>query len=181
MKQNNEIKESIDFIEFTNKLKNKDDSYANLSKLLQTIYWVLIPIYLILVIRHIFDKSPVVDILGSICFMFAMLIFALLFRQYYKEYKFVDYSQPTLVMLKKAAYRYKPFQLKTLWAILGVLLIDVGLSLNTSLGFEIIWIQILFLGAIAIAALIGLLIWKVRYKYLRDAALFLIREIEGEN
>ena len=179
MKQNNKIKESIDLVEFTNKLKNEDNSYANLSKGLQIVYWVLIPIYMIMVIRHIVDKSPSEDILGAFCFMFAMLIFALLFRGYYKEYKFVDYSQPTLVMLKKAAYRYKPFQLKLLWAILGVLFIDAGLSIRTDFGIGFVWTQVFFLGSIAISMIIGLIIWKVRYKPLRDAALHLIHEIEG--
>src|SRR4030042_4858333 len=128
MKPTNEIKENRNLIEIINRLKNEDDRYAALSKRIQIVYWVVIPIYIILIIYHIVDKNPVVDIIGSTCFLFAMLIFALFFKHYYKEYKYVDYSQPTLVMLKKAASRYKPFTLKTLWILLAVILIDAGLS-----------------------------------------------------
>ncbi len=181
MKLNNEIVENINLIELTNRLKNEDDRYASLSKRFQIVYWIFVPIFLVFIVYDIVDKSPVVDIIGRICFLFAMLIFALFFKNYYKEYKYVDYSQPTLIMLKKAAYRYKPFQLKTLWTLLSVLLIDAGLCLNTSLGFEFIWVQVYFLGTVALAMLIGLIIWRVRYKPIRDGALHLIREIDGKN
>jgi len=67
------------------------------------------------------------------------------------------------------------------WILLAVILIDAGLSLNTSLSFEFISVQVYFLGAIVLATIIGLLFWRVRYKPLRDAALYLIREINGEN
>ena len=181
MNLNNEIMENLNLIELTKWLKNEDDRYADLSKRIQIIYWILIPIFLILIIYHIADKSPIADVIGSICFLLAMLIFALFFKYYYKEYKNVDYSQPTLILLKKAAYRYKPLQLKTLWILLATLLVDAGLSLNSSLSFEFIWIQVYFLGIMALAMLIGLLIWWIRYKPLRDGALYLIREIDDKN
>ena len=181
MKPNNEIMGNQNLIEIINRLKNEDDRYAALSKRIQIVYWILIPIFIILIIHQIVIKNPVVDTIGSIFFLFAILIFALFFKHYYKEYKYVDYSQPTLVMLKKAASRYKPFTLKTLWILLAVILIDAGLSLNTSLGFEFISVQVYFLGAIVLATIIGLLFWRVRYKPLRDTALYLIREINGEN
>ncbi len=179
MKTNSDSKESIDLNELTDKLRSEDKNYADLSKRIQIIYWVLIPVYLIMTIRHIMDGSELSNIIGSLCFLFAMLIFALGFRGYYKEYNQVDYSQPTLVMLKKAAYRYKPFQLKTLWFLLAVILIDAGLSMNTSLGADFIWVQLSFLGAMGIALFVGLYRWKIRYKPLRDSAIALIKEIEG--
>lgn len=181
MLQNNEIMGDRSMVEFTKRLKREDDNYANLSKGLQMIYWILLFVYSILVIRHIVDNSSLEEILGSVCFMIGMLIFALFFGNYYREYKYVDYSQPTLVMLKKAAYRYKPFQLKTIWALLGILFIDAGLTLNHSFGDSVVITQFIFLGAIGMALIVGLLIWIFRYKPLRDEALFLIREITGEN
>jgi len=180
MKLNNEIMENQNLNEIINKLKNEDERYASLSRRIQIIYWIVLPIYIILIIHHIVVKNPVVDIIGSTCFLFAMLIFALFFKHYYKEYKYVDYSQPTLVMLKKAAYRYNPFQLKTLWILLAVVLIDAGLSLNASPNFEFISVQVYFLGSMILATVIGLLFWRVRYKPLRDKALYLIREINGD-
>ena len=181
MKLNNEIIENQNLEEIIGKLKKADDRYATLCKGIQILYWVLIPIYIVLVIRQIVVGSPVVDIVGSLCYLSAMLIFAFFFMNYYKEYKYVDYSQPTLVMLKKAAYRYQPFQFKTLWVLLAVLLIDAGLGINASHSFELVSEQAYYLGVIVVAMLIGHLIWRVRYKPLRDATLGLIREITGEN
>jgi len=147
------------------------------------LYWGLIPVYIVIIILQIVvEKSPVVDVIGSLCYLSAMLIFAFFFMNYYKEYKYVDYSQPTLVMLKKAAYRYQPFQFRKLWRILlAVLLIDVGLGINASHSFKFVPEHAYFLGAIALAMLIGLLIWRVRYKPIGDASFFLIREITGED
>ena len=180
MKLNNEIMENWNLAEIVNRLKTEDERYAALSKRVQRIYWILIPIFLLSFIKYFVDKKPIAYIISSLCFLFAMLIFALFFMHYYKKYKYVDYSLPTLVMLKEAAYRYKPFQLRSLWIVLAVLLMDAGLSLNTSLAFEFIPVQVCFLGAFVLAMIIGFLIWRVRYKRLRDAALYLIHEINGE-
>lgn len=181
MKLNSEKIEPENLNELISNLKKQDEQYAGLSKRMQVLYWIMSFIFLFVIVIQIVGKSHFVYILGNICFVFAMLIFGFLFKYYYKEYKYVDYSQPTLVMLKKAAYRYKPFQLRTLWAVLALLFVDAGLSLNTSLGFDFIWIQVFYLGISVLAFLIGLLVWRVRYKPIRDAALNLIREIDGEN
>jgi len=181
MTMNNEQVEPVNLDKLISNLKKEDEQYAGLSKRMQYLYWIMSLIFIFVIVIQIFGKVHVVYIIGNICFLFAMLIFGLLFKYYYREYKYVDYSQPTLVMLKKAAYRYKPFQLKTLWAVLSLLLVDAGLSLNTSLGFNFIWIQVFYLGIVVLSAIIGLLIWRARYKPVRDAALSLIREIDGEN
>ena len=181
MKLNSEKIEQENLDELISNLKKEDEKYAGLSKRMQILYWIMSFIFLFVIVIQIVGKSHVVDIIGNICFLLAMLTFGLLFKYYYREYKNVDYSQPTLVMLKKAAYRYKPFQLKTLWAVLSLLLVDAGLSLNTTLGFDFIWLQVFFLGIVLLSAIIGLLIWRARYKSIRDVALRLIREIDGEN
>ncbi|WP_291856445.1 hypothetical protein [Marinilabilia sp.] len=162
------------------KLKNEDENYARLSRGIQIFYWIMAPVYLIMVVLHAIEGSSLNEILGGIFFFLAMLIFALFFRNYYKEYKYVDYSQPTLVMLKKAAYRYKPFQLKILWAFLAVGFINAGLSLSATHMADLLEIQLVFWSAMAMAVLIGLWRWKVRYKPIRDAALNMIREIEAD-
>lgn len=178
MKQNSELMEGVNLSEFTNRLKKEDVRYANLSKSLQIIYWVLAPVYLISTIVHIINTSPVVDIIGSFCLFLAMLIFAVLFRYYSRDYKNVDYSQTTLVMLKKAAYRYKPFRLSVLWALLGALLVYVSFYINSSLSDRGATV---FLGGIGLGVIIGLIIWWIRYKPLYEGARKLIREIEGKN
>ncbi|MBN1386861.1 MAG: hypothetical protein JW965_00340 [Bacteroidales bacterium] len=181
MTLSNEQIEQVNLDELISNLKKEDEQYAGLSKRMQYIYWIMSLIFIFVIVIQIVGKCHVVDIIGNFCFLFAMLIFGFLFKYYYREYKYVDYSQPTLVMLKKAASRYKPFQLKTLLSVLSLLLVDAGLSLNSSLGFKFIWIQVFYLGIVVLATIIGLLVWRVRYKPIRDATLSLIREIDGEN
>ena len=178
MKRNSKKMESVNLGEFTSNLKSKDDKYANLCKTLQIIYWVLIPIYLIEMVVQVFENKPLVDIIGSLCLLFAMLMFAMLFRYYSKDYKNVDYSQPTLIMLKKAAYRYVPFRLSALWALLGVILVYLSFYITSSMPY---WVSKLLIVGVGLGIIIGMIIWWIRYKPLYDGARKLIREIEGRN
>ncbi|MCY1722970.1 hypothetical protein OU798_21665 [Prolixibacteraceae bacterium Z1-6] len=178
MEQNKQ--DTVNLNTLTARLKNEDERYARLSKNFQIVYWVLVAIYGLLIGIHIYENQSIKEIAGITCFLLAMLIFAIMFRHFNKEYATVDYSQPTLLMLKQAAHRYKPFQLKTIWALVAVLLIDAGLSLNESLGFDLIRLQIVFVAVFGIAFAIGLVFWKIRYKALRDDALLLIRELEND-
>jgi len=166
-----------DLNDLVHRIKNTDERYACLSKNLQIVYWILVPIYLALIIRDMIVNSPAADIAGSFCFLWGMIVFALLFNSYHKEYKSVDYAQPTLVMLKKAVRRYQPFQAKLWIVLLGVLFINAGLSLHSPFA-DFVGIQIAFWGSMLAAVFIGLLWWRVRYKPLRDHALRMIREIE---
>lgn len=179
MKWNNKISEDIDMASFVDKIKKTDKGYAGISKLIQIIYWVLIPVYLLIIAEYIIMKNPFEEILGNIFCLIAFVIIILLFRQYYREYKYVDYSQSTLVMLKEVVYRYKPFQLKLLWVVLALIFLDAGFSLSLNIGLDFIWIQIIFWGVMILSMLVGLLIWYVRYKPIHDNALSLVREMEG--
>ena len=180
MNLNKNNSEKINLDQLMGKLKKEDANYGNLSRGIQIFYWVLIPIYSILSVLHYKESGEIYDLLGGLCYVISFLIFAIFFGKYHKEYKYADYSLPTLKMLKNAAYRYQPFQLKTIWVFVAILFMDVGLCLNTSLDFSVIDVQIHFLGAILVAVMIGLMIWYFKYKPIRDNALAIIAEIEGE-
>ncbi len=169
---------NLELSQLTQQLKNEDVRYALISKSFQITYWILMAVYAVLIILHIIEKEPLTDIFGASCFLISMLIFALFFKNYYKEYNNVDYSAPTLIMLKKAAYRYQPFQRKTIWLLPALLFMDAGLYLNSSLNFKFWSIQLIYGGLLLIAICIGLIIWYVKYKPLRDNSLRLINEIE---
>ena len=160
-----------------NRIKSEDQRYARISKAIQIVYWVLTPIYLVLISIDITIKSPITHIAGSFCFLLGMIVFALIFRLYYFEYKSIDYGQPTLEMLKKAAQRYKPFQERLWFVLVAVLLIDAGLSLKGPLA-DFVQTQIAFLSSMTGALIIGIFVWWIRYKPLRDQTLRMIREIE---
>lgn len=161
-------------------LKNEDHRYSRLSRSFQIIYWCFIPLYTVLTIIDYYDTRELNTIIGGACFIASFVIFAIFFGKFHKEYKSVDYSLPTLIMLKDAAYRYKPFQLRTLWILLATLFMDAGLSLNSMSGQNFIRVQIVFISAMLIGIIGGLIVWKIRYKPLRDNVLKLIAEIEQD-
>jgi hypothetical protein len=176
-KRKNDI---INLDQLVGKLQKEDNRYAKLSKGLQIVYWVMIPLYSTLAIIDYTESNNIYDLMSGLCYVTSLAIFAIFFGKFHKEYKYVDYALPTLKMLKNAAYRYKPFQLKKICLLIAIIIMDAGLCLNTSLSFSVLDVQIYFLGAMLVAVLIGLTIWYFKYKPLRDNALRLVAEIEGE-
>jgi len=162
------------------KIRLEDYRYSQIVKRGQIIYWVFIFIYSIITIAHIVEGCELNELFSSVFNLLGMLTFALLFRSYSKEYKQADYSLPTLVMLKKAADRYQPFRKKTWYIALAAIMFNASLSLSNAHAGNFLNLQLTFAGVIAVAILIGLFIWKQQYKPLRDDALALIRQIEGE-
>lgn len=181
MKNKTNTNRNTNLADLVGRLKKEDQHYSRLSNGLQIVYFVLLPIYLILLVVHIIEGSAWYEILGSVCFALSMLIFALFFRRYYKEYKYVDYAQPMLIMLKEAAFRYQPFQWRIIWILFALILMDIGMSLTTFKMENTGWVQILFIGSLGVGVVIGYIVWWIRYRPLRMDALKLIKEIEEEN
>ena len=167
------------FKQLVGKLKTEDANYATISRVIQVVYWILIPLYMIMTIRHYADSGDSRQLLAGACMILAFLIFALFFGKYYREYKNVNYALPTIFMLKEAAYRYKPFQGKIIWVAVALGLMDAGLFINQQNAGVAAGGQIVFVGAVMLGLAAGLIIWYIRYKPLRDEALRLIAEIEG--
>jgi drug/metabolite transporter (DMT)-like permease len=160
-------------------LKKKDTNYSKLSKNFKYVYYALVPVYIILTVLELSEEYNIYILVKGVCFTLAMGIFAVIFTIFQKKYGNVDYSEPTLTMLKKAADRYKIFKKHTWWALLSVLLIDLAMAFEPHLDESYWEFQVIFLGAIVIAFGIGVAIWFKKYKPLRDAALKLIKEIEA--
>lgn len=162
------------------KLKTEDARYATLSRAIQIIYWIFIPLFFLITILEYTETRESDQLIGGALFILSFLIFAIFFGNYYKEYKYVDYSLPTIQMLKKAAYRYKPFQLKALWVLLAIVLMDGGLTFKREFNETVLDVQIYFISLMVVAVIVGLIIWYFKYKPLRDEALKLIAELENE-
>ena len=169
--------EGVDLTQLLSDLKSEDSNYAAKCKRFQYVYWALLPIYVIFTIRHFFDSGDIKHVIGGLCFILCFVIFAVCFRKFSKDFSSVDYSLPTTKMLKAAAYRYQPFQLRHIWLLIAILLMDAGLVLSSSLGFSFMEVQVALLGAMLVATILGLLYWYVKYKPLRDRVLFLYKEI----
>jgi hypothetical protein len=172
--------DNINLDQLVGKLHKEDSLYGNLFKVLKIVYWIYIPIYILLAIGIFLITKEINDLFAGLCFIISFIIFALILGNYQKDFKNADYALPTLLMLKNAANRYKPFQLKGLWAVLAILIMDAGFSINSFAGKYIMIIQIIFLGILIISILIGTIIWFIKHKPLRDNALRLVAEIEGE-
>ena len=179
MEKNNPINRTVSLEQLVGRLKREDSNYAQLSRIMQMMYWIFIPVFLIMAYRHFTDSGDYLLLIGDGCKILAILIFALFFGKYYREYKYVDYAVPTLTMLKNAAYRYKPFHGRMLWIVLAVGLLDAGLYTTGFGSSNFLLSQVLFIGSILLAILAGLLLWYIKYKPLRDDALRLIEDIEG--
>ncbi|WP_319502745.1 hypothetical protein [uncultured Draconibacterium sp.] len=163
----------------TGKLKKEDRHYATIVKAVQILYWLFIPLFIVRTIRYYTDSHNINNLISGIALILGFLFIALSFRKLYNEYQNVDYALPTLEMLKKAAYRYQPFQKRVLGVIPGLLLMDVGLTFEwIGEGRSVLDSQVFFLGAILFGVIIGLVIWYFKYKPLRDKILDLVREIE---
>jgi hypothetical protein len=172
--------DNINLDQLVGKLHKEDNRYAKLCRVLQIVYWIFIPFFTLMAIRHYMDSGDINDLIGGLLYVVGFLIIAIFFGNYHKEYKYVDYSLPTLKMLKDAAYRYQAVQLKSLWILLAVLFIYAGLIFESKLDDSFIKEQAFLLGGVLLGLFIGLIVWYFKYKPLRDNALRLIAEIEGE-
>lgn len=177
----------IDIEVLSSKMVAEDNRNIKMMKRFNIFYWVLIPFYFLF-----FIVNPDKDIewqnrITGLCYILAFFSFYLIFRHYIKEYSNVDYSLPTTEMLRKAIARYKLFQLKTVFILIPLILIDIGVSVS---GFRfvdiadqltrIVYIQAIFWPMILVAFFVGVLIWRQRQKPLRDRAIQLLDELTRE-
>ncbi len=168
------------------RLQKEDVRNLMTFKRFQVIFVVFIVFYGFVFVLNPFSDFELRYRITGICYVFAFVIFGLIFRKYYRDYKSIDYSLPVADMLKKAAERYS-FQYKnTWWVIPPLLLIDAGITISLFhriAGFttweRIGLVQLVYVPIMIIAFLIGVLIWYKRQKPLRDAALKLLDELLG--
>lgn len=172
--------------ELTSKLQKEDQRNLKLSKRMKIMLIVLIPVYFFLFVANPMDDITMNERIAGLLYVVAFSVFAAYFQYYNKLYRNVDYSLPTLEMLKQAVKRYNLFQKKILIIIGPVVCIDISTVLiagrdtsslsvisNNPVGF-----QIFYWGLMLVSFSIGCLIWYKRQKPLRDTAQLMINELE---
>jgi len=176
---NTNKKENLSLEQLMVKLKTEDANYAAITKRFQYIYVVFVVFYAIITTLIFIFERDLNMLLSGVSFMVSFIILALIFRKYYKNYSFVDYSLPTLLMLKKAAARYRLFDVRALWLLVASGFIDVALTLNLMPRVSLWIIQLFVLGVILVSVVIGMIRWWYKYKPLLDNVRHLISEIEA--
>ena len=100
--------------EITLKIKSEDRAYANLCIGLVIGYGLISILYTYMIYRKIVTGGDSVEIIKEISLLLSMLSFMIFFFYYNNKYRYADYSEPLLVMLKKARKRYRPYNLDSL-------------------------------------------------------------------
>lgn len=172
--------DNISLDQLVGKLQKEDLKYSNLCKALKLGYWILIPTYTIMCTIIYIESKEINDLFAGLLFIGSFLIFALVLGNFQKEFNTVDYSLPTLRMLKSAANRYRPIRAKSLWAFAAFFMMGGGFYFSSLFNEYAVRFQSYFIALFFASLIISTIIWYFKYKPLRDNALRLIAEIEGE-
>ncbi|MCT4614590.1 MAG: hypothetical protein N4A49_06925 [Marinifilaceae bacterium] len=172
-------KYNLNLESLTSKLKKEDLSYSKLCRNLQIMYCVLAPLYLIMAIMEYSSNSNSMEMFSQLSFFMAMLTLALGFNYFRKIYKNINYSEPTVKMLRSIINRYKIFSIKSWWIIPAFIFLDLALVFRKNDFESILQVQLIFLGTVILAVGVGIIVWWFKYKYLIDNAKKLLKEIES--
>ncbi|MDP3915602.1 MAG: hypothetical protein Q8R96_17895 [Bacteroidota bacterium] len=185
--ETNHINQSpIDLEILISDLKTEDARNLKLMHQMQQLMWGIASVYVFIIALKFIMTSPWFEKLGGFLTLVALVAFALIFRNYHKEYKSIDYGIPTIQMLQKAAIRYGLLQSRVLYIVVPIILEGIGLNLMMYDNFtdleplnRILFFQMSYFLVMVIAFIIGYVIWKKLQKPLRDHALALLREFES--
>ncbi|NVO10077.1 MAG: hypothetical protein HXX16_08970 [Bacteroidales bacterium] len=178
---------SINLESLINRVKDEDARNLRISRSFQWTYIAIIFLYVALILLESKEEFYSTRTISNVFFILSFIAFSLIFRNGYKEFKSIDYSLPVIEMLRKTAKRYSLSAKKYLTLSIPIILMDVGLTISVYERLQpidplsrVLVIQVVYIPVMVISALIGLLVWRKKQKPLRDNALKLIEELEGE-
>ncbi len=172
--------ENNDLNKLLKKLRKEDQQYVKVTKVLGISFVICIPIYITILIDIYTNTGEITQLAVPFSFLLASMIFVIILRKNYRQYKSVDYSLPTLLMLKATTKRYNPFQLKNLWVVIAAALPGIASAINPPESISSTQILIEYFGGLAIAFIIGIVIWLSEHRPLINKASKLISGIEEE-
>ncbi|RKD87936.1 hypothetical protein [Mangrovibacterium diazotrophicum] len=169
------------------KLKAADKRMIRISRGVQILYLIMVPLYAIFYIWNPGGEMNLYERLGGGVIVIALFCFALIFRLRIKRLKSVDYALPTTQMLAEATKRFKLWKPELKWALLTAALMDIGVSVSSYNHLEetapwtrVVEIQYIMIPALLIGLGIGIIWWHFKYKPLRDHAQKLLNELTAE-
>ncbi len=167
------------------KLQHEDKKLFRMYWGVSIVYLILTPVYALI---YLLDPELIpIQRLGGMLVVAGFVTFVLLFRLRIKEFRAIDYSLPTILMLKKTIRRYSLWKTELWWALLGIAFMDCGLALSRFKSAElganidpILHAQYTILPAVTIGFLIGYVWWYLKHKPIRDNAQRLLDELLTE-
>ena len=188
-KRENQRWNPIDLDSLVNELKKKDDRQKSTYRRFYIMLSVFVVFYALLLVVNPDPELTLYHRLSGLFYVIAFVIGAWLFRREHRVMVSINYADPLLKVLKCAAERYRPFNKRFLPYLLVLLFIDLGIILggpkrylpeNWTDNQKILIIQVVYWGIMGISALVGYLIWRVRYRPLWLALNQMTEELEGK-
>lgn len=129
MSNRKEIQAITDLNSFINKLQKEDKVLEQIYKLIKIAYIVLIVVYIPILYSE-FKDGGTISIVKISCIFLGFITFLILSGYMQKKQKSLDYSIPTLQLLKNTVKRYRLFSERDIVGIIGFSLIMFGLIIN---------------------------------------------------
>ncbi len=127
---NLDVTKSItDMDSFIGKLKKEDKRLYRIYKSIKILYLVLLVIFIPIFYLEL-QKGGTIQIIRVASFFLGFSSIAILFGYMQKRLSIINYTVPTLCLLKTTVKRYKPFSLKDVVALVGFTLIMFGITIN---------------------------------------------------
>ena len=176
MKTNNNKDTTTNLPQFILKLKKQDKLFEHFFNALKIIYFLLIVISVVSIFVKVFNNSPYMATLKETGILLSFIIFYFYLKKRHKEYKQLDYSQPTYLLLKSIVKRYSSFEYFDLWSLAAIVILGVSLSLDSRFSFLVY--QLGYWTVMIIGILVGLIYRFVKIKPLIDRASQMLKELE---
>lgn len=176
MKTNNNTDTTTNLPQFILKMKKQDKLFENIFKVLKILYLILIAVGAILIFVKMFNNTPYIATLKEAGLLLSSIIFYFYLKKRHNEYKELDYSQPTYLVLKSIVKRYSSFEYFDLWALAAITIVGISLSLDSRFSFLVY--QLGYWTMMLISILGGLTYRFIKIKPLKDRALQLLKELE---
>lgn len=170
---------------FITQLHEEDNFNLRLGKILKRFYIYMVAVYMLLVVLNPFTPFDIYHRISGILFVLTFSWFAVLFSKIQKDFREVDYGEPTLQMLQKVVMRYK-LPLKTFLGIIPPVIFAGSALLITSYGSNNhrgsstgVWVTIaMYIAAVMVAVFAGILAWRIRHKPLHDFAREMLKDLQ---
>ncbi len=177
----------------TDDLKREDRKYKETMKGAELVGW---SVAVIMAVAHVIilllpgEESMLRNIYLGVSYVIAFSIYALYFKYLKNSYDKIDYSMPTLDMLKKVAKNKTFFKPRTIVLFIPSLIIAINVSISISSRFNIglfqsdilnlLFVIACFILLIAISGFVGYIKQNKKHKPYRNRALALIEDIEKD-